>query len=64
MLRILRHGCIPAPKGAIDEREDNGGMSKVRILGAVIAALFAALAVGCATHRVPVTTRCFRRYSS
>jgi hypothetical protein len=29
------------------------GMSKVRILGAVVAALFAALAVGCSTHRVP-----------
>ncbi|MGB9304189.1 MAG: hypothetical protein WCB92_11100 [Mycobacterium sp.] len=29
------------------------GMSKVRILGAVVAALFAVLAVGCATHRVP-----------
>jgi hypothetical protein len=28
------------------------GMSKVRILGAVVAALFAALAVGCSTHRV------------
>src|SRR5271166_4763567 len=32
------------------------GMSKVRILGAVVAALFAALAVGCSTQRVPGTT--------
>jgi len=30
------------------------GMSKVRILGAVIAALFRGAGVGCATHRVPV----------